>query len=81
MFQNKRYSQTDNHSSIKYDQLARAYGFQFFKAEDKKSLVQAIDNMSKEKGPILLECVIDQQYGVYPIIPSGAGIDEFLTEG
>lgn len=81
MFSNARYSETDNHDDVNYQMLAAAYGIKAYKAESMEELKLILEEIRNINGPILLECKINHDCSVYPIVPPGRPIDELLISG
>ncbi|MDD4088897.1 MAG: biosynthetic-type acetolactate synthase large subunit [Tissierellia bacterium] len=81
MFSNARYSETDNYDDVNYQMLCGAYGIKAYKASsivELEKILMETDNLNE---PIFLECKIDQDCSVYPIVPPGRPIDELLITG
>lgn len=68
LFSKKRYSQTDVDPSVDYVMLAKAYGIDGYKATNLKELKDILSEVNMDK-PVFLECVINMDYDVYPIVP------------
>lgn len=68
LFSKKRYSQTDVDPSVDYVMLAKAYGIDGYKATNLKELKNILSEVNMDK-PVFLECVINRNYDVYPIVP------------
>ena len=68
LFSNERYSETDIDSSVDYVMLAKAYGIEGYKATNLEELKNILNNVEIDR-PIFLECVINTNYDVYPIVP------------
>lgn len=68
LFSKKRYSQTDVDPSVDYVMLAKAYGIDGYKATNLKELKDFLSEVNMDK-PVFLECVINRNYDVYPIVP------------
>ncbi|UEL48638.1 biosynthetic-type acetolactate synthase large subunit [Terrisporobacter hibernicus] len=68
LFSKKRYSQTDVDPSVDYVMLAKAYGIDGYKATNLKELKNILSEVNMDK-PVFLECVINMDYDVYPIVP------------
>lgn len=81
MFSNRRYSETTNGEDVDYLALAGAYGIKAYKIESLKELAKAIEETKNLKEPIFIECRIDKDCSVYPIVPPGRPIDELLLNG
>ncbi|WP_058442818.1 biosynthetic-type acetolactate synthase large subunit [Legionella brunensis] len=75
LFFEERYSCTSlqNPDFIK---IAAGYGIRARRVESREQLEQAIDEMLASKEAYLLDIVVEQHSVVFPIIPSGAGVDE-----
>ncbi len=81
MFSNAKYSETDNYDDVNYQMLAAAYGIKAYKAISMEELTKILEETSNINEPILLECKIDHDCSVYPIVPPGRPIDELLISG
>jgi acetolactate synthase I/II/III large subunit len=70
-----RYSHTElqNPDFIK---IAEAYGIEAGRVEKREQLKEAIDVMLHAKTPYFLEVVVEKQEMVFPMMPSGAAVDE-----
>lgn len=81
MFSDARYSETDNYDDVNYQMLAAAYGIKAYKAESMEELKSILGEDYNVNEPVLLECKINQDCSVYPIVPPGRPIDELLISG
>ncbi|MEL7649623.1 MAG: biosynthetic-type acetolactate synthase large subunit [Sedimentibacter sp.] len=81
MFSNAKYSETDNYDDVDYRMLASAYGIKSYKAETLEELKNALDETYNLNEPVFIECKIDHDCSVYPIVPPGRPIDELLLNG
>lgn len=81
MFSNAKYSETDNFDEVNYQMLAAAYNIKSFKAETLDELKNILNETSSLNEPMLIECKIDHDCSVYPIVPPGRPIDELLISG
>ena len=68
LFSNERYSETDIAHSVDYVMLAKAYGIDGYKARNMDELQSVLNEINIDR-PVFLECVIDTNYDVYPIVP------------
>lgn len=78
LFQNERYSQTCIGEEIDYVKLASAYGIQGFKVTTSQELNAALSWDGHGKAPVLIDCRIEKDEDVYPIVPPGRPISEFI---
>ncbi len=79
LFQEKRYSQTDLTDDVDYMKLASAYRLNGAKAENLAQLREALFKAISSEKATIVECMIDKETGVYPIVPPGMPIDNMLT--
>jgi len=68
LFSNERYSETNIDPSVDYVMLSKAYGIEGYKVNNLEELKEVLDKIQIDK-PIFLECVINKDYDVYPIVP------------
>lgn len=68
LFSRERYSETDVDPSVDYVMLAKAYGIDGYKATNMEELKNVLSEINIDK-PVFLECVINTDYDVYPIVP------------
>ncbi|MDF2841046.1 MAG: ilvB2, partial [Clostridia bacterium] len=81
MFSNAKYSETDNCDDVNYQMLAAAYNIKSFKAETMDELKRVLNETSNLNEPLLIECKINHDCSVYPIVPPGRPIDELIISG
>jgi acetolactate synthase-1/2/3 large subunit len=60
--------------------LADAFGMRAFRATTAHGVARAFDEADALRGPVLLEFVIDPGANVYPIVPLGGSLSEFVEE-
>ncbi|NNU75670.1 biosynthetic-type acetolactate synthase large subunit [Clostridium estertheticum] len=80
MFSNERYSETNIGDEVNYVKLAQAYGIEAYRVTSRDQLNNVLEIVTKEKRPMLIDCVIDKEEGVYPIVPPGKSIKELVLE-
>ncbi len=80
MFYGERYSQTTLNRKTDFVKLAEAFGAKAFRADDKESLNKALKEAFEAKSPCLVECIIDKDEMVLPMIPPGKSIDSLLMK-
>ena len=68
LFSNERYSETDIDPSVDYVMLAKAYGIDGYRARNMSELKNVLKDINIDR-PVFLECVINTDYDVYPIVP------------
>lgn len=78
MFFGERYAQTTLNRKTDFVKLAEAFGAKGFRADDKESLNKALEEAFASKSPCVVECIIDKDEMVLPMIPPGKSIDSLL---
>ena len=73
-----RYSHSYTDSLPDFVKLAEAYGCLGLRAIKPDELDQKIQEMVDYQGPVIFDCVVDQDENCYPMIPSGAAHNEML---
>jgi acetolactate synthase-1/2/3 large subunit len=80
LFFDSRFSQTTLDRPPDFLKLAEAYGIRGFRAVDEKGFKTALDAAFSERTPALVDCKIDIDEMVLPMVPSGRPIDEIMLE-
>ena len=78
LFWNKRYSHTTADPTCGFAALAEAFGMTGRTCESLEQLDAVLDDLSATAGPVLVDCRIGRQENIYPMVPAGAALDEFL---
>ena len=80
MFYGKRFSQTVLDRGTDYEMLAKAFGIKFFRIEKKSDVLDVLKQALTQKVPVLIDCKIDKDINVLPMVPAGASIDKPILE-
>jgi acetolactate synthase-1/2/3 large subunit len=75
MFFEKRYSFVDLHNPD-FITISRGCGIDAEKVNKRENLSQALDKLLESKSARLLEIVVKKEGNVFPMVPSGASVDE-----
>ena len=75
MFMEKRYSFVDIQSP-NYVMLAKSYGIEGAKVDQRVDLVNAVQTMLAHKGSYLLEVMVGKENNVFPMVPQGCSVSE-----
>ncbi|WFD09828.1 biosynthetic-type acetolactate synthase large subunit [Tepidibacter hydrothermalis] len=78
LFCDERYSETDNDFDMNYKALSNVYGIKGYSVDSIDKLDEALSDCNLGKEPVFIECNIDKDFGVYPIVPPGKNIDELV---
>lgn len=79
LFQDGRYAETTLPTNMDYCKLASAYGIESIKARSIFELKQSVERFKKTGKAMFIECKINKNEDVYPIVPPGKSIDQYLT--
>jgi len=78
MFYSSRYSESYMDSLPDFVKLAEAFGLRGLRCKKPSELDAALQQMLQHDGPCLLDCWVDQNENVYPMIPAGAAHHELV---
>ncbi|MBR1642569.1 MAG: biosynthetic-type acetolactate synthase large subunit [Butyrivibrio sp.] len=76
LFYNKHYSQTVFEDKVDYCKVAEGLGCEAIRITRKSEVVPALKKAIKSKKPVLLDCIIEEDDKVFPMVPAGASISE-----
>ena len=80
MFYGKRYSSTDPCRKTNYVKVAEGFGAKGFSCRTADEFRAALDEAMKCTGPVWIECLIDKDERVLPMIPGGGTVDDIIYE-
>ena len=78
LLHDKRYSHSYTDALPDFVKLAEAYGAKGIRVESPAELDKGIQEMIDYNGPVIFDCVVDQNENVYPMIPSGKAHNQML---
>ena len=58
--------------------LAESYGAKGIRVTKKAEVKKAIQDALKEKGPVIVDCLIEREENVFPMVPAGKSISNML---
>ncbi|MBQ9720027.1 MAG: acetolactate synthase large subunit, partial [Oscillospiraceae bacterium] len=76
----ERYSETDELPSVDYEMLAEAYGLTGFRVRDAAGFEAALREALSCGHGCVIECVIDTDEKVRPMVDGGKPITQFLLK-
>lgn len=79
-FYGKRYSSTDINKKVDYVAVAKGFNAVGYSCKTLAEFHKAFDEALKQKLPVWIECVIDKDLKVLPMIPSGGTIKDIIIE-
>ena len=80
LFFDKHYSNTTLGPMVDYVKLAEAFGAKGVRCETQEQFEAAFREAYSTPGPVILDCVIDKDEFVLPMLPPGGSMDDIITE-
>jgi acetolactate synthase-1/2/3 large subunit len=80
LFYDERYSYTDLGPGIDYVKLCEAFGAVGFNLERKEDADEVLKKALATGRPTVVNCVIDKDFKVFPMVPPGKSIDELILD-
>ncbi len=81
LFFGKRYSNTDiGNRQTDFVKLAEAFGAKGFRANDLEELSKYLEDSFNSDGPVVIECMINKDEFVLPMIPAGGSMDDLIVK-
>lgn len=77
-FYGKRFSETDPHRKTNFVKLAEGFGAKGYYAETIAQFKDAFAEALKANGPVWIECAIDKDERVLPMIPAGKTVNDIM---
>jgi acetolactate synthase-1/2/3 large subunit len=78
MFHGDRHSESYMEALPDFQKLAEAYGIEALHCDKADEVDATLKKMLAMEGPVLLDCHVDPNENVYPMIPAGAAHNELL---
>ncbi len=76
LFYEKRYSNTVFNDKVDYVKVAEALGCEAIRVTEKEEIGPAVEKAIALNKPVVIECVVDSDDKVFPMVPAGAAIEE-----
>lgn len=76
LFYEKRYSNTVLKDKVDYLKVAEGLGCKAIRVTTKEEVAPAIEEALKAAGPVVIECLIESDDKVFPMVPAGAPIQD-----
>ena len=80
LFFDKHYSNTTLEIKTDFPMLAEAFGALGFSAQTTEELADALDKAIAAKRPAVINCTVNENEFVLPMLPPGGSIDNIITE-
>lgn len=79
-FYGERYSSTDPGRQTDFSKVAEAFGAKGYAASTLEEFISCYKEALKEDGPVWIDCLIDKDVKVLPMIPGGGTVEDMITE-
>ncbi len=80
LFYGARYSSTCLSSNPDFVKVAEAFGVKGIRITEKTKVVEGLKEALEHPGPVLVDCQVEREEGVYPMVPAGAGSAEMMKK-
>lgn len=80
LFFDKHYSNTTLNRQTDFVKLAEAFGAKGVRVASKEAFKEAFEKAFQENGPVVIDCAIDCDEFVLPMLPPGGSMDDIITE-
>ena len=80
VFYGGRFSNTVMERKTDYVKVAEGFGGKGYRAETLEELQAAMEKALKADGPVWIDCRIDREERVLPMIPAGKTVDDMIVE-
>lgn len=80
MFYDGRYSETTLDRGPDFVKLAEAYGAEGYRVTKKEEFEPIFKNALEAKRPVIIDCIINIDNNVFPMVPPGQAIENVITE-
>ena len=78
VFYDKRYSQTTVERKTDFVKVAEGFGAKGYRASNLAEFEKVFAQALKDEGPVWIECLIDKEEKVLPMIPNGGTVDDMI---
>lgn len=80
LFYGQRYSSTVLNDAVDFVKISEGMGAKAIRVTKKEEVEPALKKALASKGPVVLDCWIDQDLSVFPMVPAGADLGEVFDE-
>lgn len=80
LFYGKRYSATVLDDGIDFVKIAEGFGCKAIKVTTKEEVMPALQEAMEHDGPVVIECIIQEDDKVFPMVAPGAPIAEVFDQ-
>nr|WP_177296971.1 biosynthetic-type acetolactate synthase large subunit [uncultured Blautia sp.] len=80
LFYDHRYSHTVLNDAVDFVKISEGMGAKAIRVTKMEEVEPALKEALTSDGPVVLDCWIDQDLSVFPMVPAGASIDDVFDE-
>lgn len=80
LFYDNRFSQTDLDRRTDFEMLARAFGVKAFHIDRSDEVEPVLQQALALREPVLIDCRIDRDLNVLPMVPAGGSVEDPILE-
>ncbi len=80
LFYDSRFSQTTLDKNTNFEMLAQAFGVKALTIKEKKDIEPVLKEALSLREPVLINCLIDKDYNVLPMVPAGGSVEDPILE-
>lgn len=80
LFYSKRYSETTLHRQTDFVKLADAFGAKGYRVETAEELDKVLPRAFSSKTPVIIDCIIDKDEKVFPMIPPNGSFEDIIVK-
>ena len=80
LFYDHRYSYTVLNDAVDFVKISEGMGAKAIRVTKMEEVEPALKEALSSDGPVVLDCWIDQDLSVFPMVPAGANIDDVFDE-
>ncbi|MDD3262018.1 MAG: thiamine pyrophosphate-dependent enzyme, partial [Oscillospiraceae bacterium] len=80
LFYGGRFSQTTLDTNTDFCKLAEAFGVKAYRIRTKEEIEPVLRKALAEHGPVLVDCWVDRDVNVLPMVPAGASAEDPMLE-
>lgn len=80
LFYDHRYSHTVLNDAVDFVKISEGMGAKAIRVTKMEEVESALKEALYSDGPVVLDCWIDQDLSVFPMVPAGANIDDVFDE-
>ncbi len=80
LFYEERYSSTVLNDAVDFVKVAEAMGAEAMRVTTREEVVPALEKALAMNKPVVIDCIIDKDIKVFPMVPAGANIEDAFDQ-